>query len=59
MNPADVKRVNPHVTAEMLEGGTYENEYAWRFTCADGKVTRLDEFADTLNAFKQLGLLKN
>lgn len=47
-----------HMTAELLEGGTYENEYAWRYTCADGKVTRLDEFADTLNAFKQMGLLK-
>lgn len=47
-----------HMTAELVKGGTYANEYAWRYTCADGKVTRLDEYADTLHAFKQMGLLK-
>lgn len=43
--------------AELVSGGTYENEYAWRYTCADGKVTRLDEYVDTLHAFRQMGLL--
>ncbi|MGI9612135.1 MAG: nuclear transport factor 2 family protein [Acidimicrobiales bacterium] len=45
------------LTAELVNGGTYENEYAWRYTCADGKVTRLDEYVDTLHAFRQMGLL--
>ncbi len=46
-----------HLRAELVKGGTYENEYAWRYTCADGKVTRLDEYVDTLHAFRQMGLL--
>ena len=46
-----------YLTAELVNGGTYENEYAWRYTCANGKVTRLDEYVDTLHAFRQMGLL--
>ena len=42
------------LTAEKAAGGTYSNEYVWGYTCADGKVTRLDEYADTLHASKQL-----
>jgi ketosteroid isomerase-like protein len=45
------------MTADLVKGGTYENEYAWRYTCAEGKVSRLDEYADTLHAFRQMGLL--
>lgn len=46
-----------HLKAELVNGGTYENQYAWRYTCADGKITRLDEYVDTLHAFRQMGLL--
>ena len=42
-----------HMTSELVKGGTYSNEYVWRYTCADGKVTRLDEHVDTLHAYKQ------
>ena len=42
------------LTAEKAAGGTYNNEYVWGYTCADGKVIRLDEYADTLHASKQL-----
>ena len=42
-----------HMTADLVRGGTYSNEYVWRYTCADGKVIRLDEHVDTLHAYKQ------
>ena len=55
-----------HMTAELVRGGTYSNEYVWRHTCADGKVARLVEHVDTLLVYKQnadhplfLGLLDN
>ena len=44
-----------HMTAELSEGGTYSNEYVWRYTCADGKVTRLDGYVDTLHVREQIG----
>lgn len=43
-----------NMTAEKAAGGIYNNEYVWVYTCADGKVTRLDEYADTLHASRQL-----
>ena len=42
-----------HMSAELVRGGTYSNEYVWRYTCAAGKVTRLVEHVDTLHAYKQ------
>ena len=42
-----------HMTAEWLTGGTYSNEYVWRYTCADDKVIHLVEHVDTLHAYKQ------
>ena len=44
-----------HMTAELLKGGTYSNEYVWRYTCADGKVTRLDGMVDRLHVQTQIG----
>ena len=43
-----------HMTADLVRGGTYNANYVWRYTCADGRVTRLDEFLDTLHVYKQL-----
>ena len=43
-----------HLTSELVRGGTYYNDYAWRLTCADGKVTRIDEYVDTLHSQQQL-----
>ena len=42
------------MTAELFNGGTFGADYVWRYTCADGKVTRLEEFLDTLHVFNQL-----
>ena len=44
-----------HMTAELLKGGAYSNEYVWRYTCANGQVTRLDVYLDTLHVYKQIG----
>ena len=43
-----------HFAVELEAGGTYSNHYAWRYTCADGKVTRIDEYIDMLHAYKQI-----
>ena len=43
------------MTAELLKGGTYSNEYIWRYTCADGKVTRLQGMVDGLSVLNQVG----
>jgi ketosteroid isomerase-like protein len=44
-----------HLSATTRKGASYENEYAWVYTCADDKITRLVEHADTLNAALILG----
>lgn len=44
-----------HLSATTRKGASYENEYALVYTCADGKITRLVEHADTLNAALILG----
>lgn len=40
-------------------GDGYDNEYAWVYTCRDGKICRLDEFADTLRAGRAFGWVKS
>jgi len=44
-------------TADLHNGSSDENEYVWRCRCADGKITRLDEYTDTLRAFRQFDLV--
>jgi uncharacterized protein len=47
------------LSATTVEGKEYVNEYCWAVTCVDGKISRLDEYADTLHASRILGgLLK-
>jgi ketosteroid isomerase-like protein len=38
------------LTASTLAGEPYANEYCWAYTCADGHITRMQEFVDTLRA---------
>ncbi|MPY91743.1 MAG: DUF4440 domain-containing protein [Acidimicrobiia bacterium] len=45
------------VTGKIRKGGDYRNEYAWVYTCQDGKITRLDEYADSLYAARAFGLV--
>ena len=42
------------MTAELFSGGTFSADYVWRYTCAEGKVTRLEEFLDTLHVYQQI-----
>jgi uncharacterized protein len=44
--------------ADTTSGGRYENEYCWVYTCRDGKIVRLVEFADSLKAARLFGMVK-
>jgi ketosteroid isomerase-like protein len=43
--------------ARTVGGDEYVNEYAWVYTCAGGRITRLDEYADSLHAARLFGLV--
>lgn len=45
--------------AELVKGGQYDNEYAWHYEFEDDRVVSIQHYADTLNAVKQMGLLKH
>ncbi len=47
------------LTAKTVKGADYDNEYVWVYTCADGKITRLDEHADSFKAAKIFGMVKS
>ena len=36
------------ITGKAANGRDYSNEYIWVFTCADGKIVRMDEHNDSL-----------
>ena len=40
-------------------GNDYANEYCWVYTCRDGKVWLLEEYADTLHAGRVFGWIKD
>ncbi len=46
----DMGVVLNRMEATTLNGEPYTNEYCFVFTCADGAITRIQEFADTLLA---------
>jgi uncharacterized protein len=50
----DTAVVQQQVSATTLQGREYVNEYCWVYTCRDGKIARLEEYADTLYASKVL-----
>jgi ketosteroid isomerase-like protein len=53
----DTAAVQLRVSARTLKDTDYVNEYCWVYTCRDGKVARMMEYADTLNAARILGFL--
>jgi ketosteroid isomerase-like protein len=53
----DSAAVQQRVTAKALNGRDYENEYSWFYTCRDGQIWVLDEYADTLNAARIFGFV--
>ncbi len=55
----DTAAVQLRVSARTLKDADYVNEYCWVYTCRDGKVARMVEYADTLNAARILGFVKS
>ncbi len=54
----DTAAVQQKLSATTLKGAEYINEYCWVYTCRDGKVARMVEYADTLHAGRILGWIK-
>jgi uncharacterized protein len=54
----DTAAVQQKLSATTLQGAEYVNEYCWVYTCRDGKVARMVEYADTLHAGRVLGFVK-
>ena len=54
----DTAAVQQKLTATTLKGDEYVNEYCWIYTCRDGKVANMLEYADTLHAGRVLGFVK-
>src|SRR4051812_17860562 len=55
----DTAVVQQRLTATTLKGTQYDNEYCWVYTCRDGKIARLEEYADTLNAARIFGTVSS
>jgi ketosteroid isomerase-like protein len=55
----DTAGVQQRLTATTKSGAEYSNEYAWFYTCRDGKISLLEEYADTLRAARILGQIKD
>ena len=36
-------------------GADYDNQYCWVYTCRDGKIVHMEEYADTLVASRVMG----
>ena len=54
----DTAAVQQKLSATTVKGAEYINEYCWVYTCRDGKVARMVEYADTLHAGRVLGWVK-
>jgi ketosteroid isomerase-like protein/NTP pyrophosphatase (non-canonical NTP hydrolase) len=44
-----------NIQATTKTGADYDNEYAWVYTVADGRITEITEYADTLVAARAMG----
>ena len=51
--------VQQRLTATARNGNDYANEYCWVYTCRDGKLCLLEEYADTLHAGRVFGWIKD
>jgi uncharacterized protein len=47
--------VRQRIQASAFNGNDYDNEYCWVYDCADGRITRMIEYADTLLASRVMG----
>jgi ketosteroid isomerase-like protein len=50
----DTAVVQQAISAETRDGNQYDNEYCWVYTCRDGRIARMVEYADTLKASRIL-----
>ena len=46
----DFAIVQHSISAQSKEGEQYDNEYCWVYECRDGKIAKIEEYADTLKA---------
>ena len=37
------------------KGQRYDNQYCWVYSCAEGQITRMEEYTDTLYAARTMG----
>ncbi|MBW2233593.1 MAG: nuclear transport factor 2 family protein [Deltaproteobacteria bacterium] len=44
----DTVVVLQHLSGKAVNGRDYSNEYVWVFTCAGGRIVRMDEHTDSL-----------
>jgi ketosteroid isomerase-like protein len=52
----DTAVVQQRLTATArATGADYDNQYCWVYTCRDGKIARMEEYADTLLASRAMG----
>ena len=51
----DIAVVQQAISAETRTGKQYDNEYCWVYTCRDGKITKIVEYADTHKAAAIMG----
>lgn len=55
----DTAVVQQRLSATTLKGREYVNEYCWVYTCRDGKIALLEEYADTLLAARVFGTVES
>ena len=46
----DTAVVQHAISDKSKEGEQYDNEYCWVYQCRDGKIAKIEEYADTLKA---------
>ena len=46
----DTAVVQHSISAKTREGEQYDNEYCWVYQCRDGKIAKIEEYADTHKA---------
>jgi ketosteroid isomerase-like protein len=51
----DTAVVQQAISAETRDGQQYDNEYCWVYTCRDGRIARMVEYADTHKAARIMG----
>lgn len=44
----DTVVVRQRMSCTAVNGRAYQNEYVWLFTCANGRITRMEEHTDSL-----------